>query len=385
MRSTVFELPLKIIFTEEGVNFFMRNKKPLNKFRMADHQEAYGISLDRFSYSSLQQMIKIDYVSKVEVASVDFISHRQGVMDISKLIVYGVLYNNFDNDIFHKLIKSDLIIRWNRLNPAKIIDERSQINDSYLESVLAKIPSHVHEIRTEILEPVKKQINMNQALLPEEKNIQLLLSEKFLVKLRPLVWYILAKYKDTRGYRDLVQDIRKSLISHLDKSKISEYLALMILELLSYVENSNIRNFVKSMNNKQQIDSRQVIYDSLLRSRIISEMKKKDEKVYISWKIKSRGNSLSSVNRVQVTIYNQESEYQEIQRRINSKSTINLKEKNLNEFYQHMPEEEANSELGLYYLSYLSDACNKVSVRFESNVNQIPGSNLTVINLNFTF
>ena len=40
--------------------------------------------------------------------------------------------------------------------------------------------------------------------------------------------------------------------------------------------------------------------------------------------------------------------------------------------------------MGLYYLSYLSEACEKVNVRFESNASQF-GSDLTVINLSFAF
>ena len=41
--------------------------------------------------------------------------------------------------------------------------------------------------------------------------------------------------------------------------------------------------------------------------------------------------------------------------------------------------------MGLYYLSYLEDACKKVNVKFESLVNQFTTSDLTVINLKFNF
>ena len=42
-------------------------------------------------------------------------------------------------------------------------------------------------------------------------------------------------------------------------------------------------------------------------------------------------------------------------------------------------------DLGLYYLSYLSEACEIVNVRFESNASQFRDSDLTVINLSFGF
>ena len=50
-----------------------------------------------------------------------------------------------------------------------------------------------------------------------------------------------------------------------------------------------------------------------------------------------------------------------------------------------IPEGEEDTSLGMYYLSYLSEACEKVNVRFESNANQFRDSDVTVINLTFVF
>ena len=63
------------------------------------------------------------------------------------------------------------------------------------------------------------------------------------------------------------------------------------------------------------------------------------------------------------------------------KKNADLKKKSLMDFYKELPNGEANAELGLYYLSYLSEACEKVNVKFESLVNQLPGSDLTVMTL----
>ena len=46
-------------------------------------------------------------------------------------------------------------------------------------------------ITQEILSPLYTFINKNTSLLPEEKNIQLLLSEKFMNNLRPFTWFII--------------------------------------------------------------------------------------------------------------------------------------------------------------------------------------------------
>ena len=41
--------------------------------------------------------------------------------------------------------------------------------------------------------------------------------------------------------------------------------------------------------------------------------------------------------------------------------------------------------LGMYYISYLNDACEKVNVRFESSANRFEDTDLTVMNMSFMF
>ena len=63
--------------------------------------------------------------------------------------------------------------------------------------------------------------------------------------------------------------------------------------------------------------------------------------------------------------------------------TADTQRRTLIDFYRDDGQEGA--DLGLYYLSYLDDACKKVDVKFESLVNQYSASGLTVINLIFNF
>ncbi len=351
---------------------------------MADSAEAYGISLEAVTPASIQRMLLIDYISRIELSRVEFISKRQEIIDLSKLIAYSVLYHKYDWEIFQHLIQSNLIIRWNRINPGNIIDERTRINDTYLEGILKKNRKSIHEIRGEILKPVLDEVNRNTRLLAEEKNIQLLLSEKFLDHLRPIIWFILLKYQGSKDYFELLNFIRSELRSFMEKSKIAEYLSLMILELLSSAENTNLQNYAKKVyKGSRHVEN--VLYDSTVRSTILKELEKQGERLTLSFKLRGIGSSIGTGHRLQVTIYNKESEYSALKESVNDKKNLEIWEKSLIEFYQDLPDTEANTELGMYYLSYLSEACKKVNIRFESNVNQILSSELTVITLALSF
>ncbi len=379
-RKSVIDLPVKLVLTEEGTSFFIRKGKNLKKFKLADNVEEYGIILDEFSPISLQRMLLVDYVSKVEISKSEFMSARSEIMDLSKLVVYSMLYRQYDSYIFARVLASDVIKRWNRLNPVSIIDDKTPINDSFLQGVLKEKEKDLAEIKEEILSPVYSYISKNESLLPEEKNIQLLLSEKFLNNLRPFIWFIITKFKGSDGYDQLVKDIRVSLAEFMEKSKIAEYVSLMIMELAMNAENSNLKREAKDIF-KGAVDMNAVLFDPNIRKQVIDSLARKGELVYLAWKIGSHGVSVGTQGKLQITLYTKASEYHSVKETFEERKSADLKKKSLQDFYRELPEGEANAELGLYYLSYLSEACEKVNVRFESLVNQIAGSDLTVITL----
>jgi hypothetical protein len=383
-RKSIIDLPLKLILTDEGTTFFIRNNKKINKFKLADNKEEYGLFLDKFSPLSIQRMLLIDYVSKVEISKSEFMSSRQEIMDLSKLIVYGILYRQYDSYIFTRVLTSELIKKWNRLNPANIIDEKTKINNDYLQNVLREKHSIIAEIKQQVLAPLYAHISRNNALLPEEKNIQLLLSEKFLNCLRPFIWFIITKFKGADGYDQLIKDIRTSLAEYMEKSKIAEYVSLMIMELAMNAENSNLKREAKAMF-KGTVDINAVLFDPNVRKQVLEALERKRDLVYLSWQLGSKSTSIGTQGKVQVTLYNKESEYRSMKASIDDKKSADLKKKSLMDFYREVPDGEANTELGLYYLSYLSEACEKVNVKFESLVNQIKESDLTVITLALNF
>jgi hypothetical protein len=305
-------------------------------------------------------------------------------MDLSKLIVYSVLYRQYDAYIFNKILSSDVIKRWNRLNPANIIDEKTHINENFLRNVLKKNEKLISEAKQEILSPLYTFINKNTSLLPEEKNIQLLLSEKFMNNLRPFTWFIITKFKDADGFENILRTIRSSLTEYMDKAKIAEYISLMLMELVVNAENTNLRKEVKNMY-KGSVDPNTVMFDPNIRKKVIAELERKHEVVFVSWKLGGGSTSIGTQGKLQIVVYNKDDQSETVRESINDKKNADLKKKSLIDFYREIPEGDEDTSLGMYYLSYLSEACEKVNVRFESNANQFRDSDLTVINLSFIF
>ena len=242
----------------------------------------------------------------------------------------------------------------------------------------------IEKARKKILEPIWDSIVNNHDLTPEEKNIHILMAEKFLTRLSLFNWYVIVKFFKSEGFDELLSSIRSTLHEYMERSKIAEYTSLMIMELALNSENANMRKEAKVMYRGLE-DNDMLIYDPEIRQKIISELERKHELVFISWKLGGGSTSIGKQGRIQITLYNKDDEFQEVKENIETKKSANLNKKSLIDFYRELPEGQEGTDLGLYYLSYLDEACKKVNVKFESLVNQYASSDLTVINLILNF
>ena len=377
-------LPLKVILTEEGASHFISHKIKLLRFRLADNIEEYGISLNPFSPQSLQNMILVNYISKIEISMSEFVSVRQEVMDLSKVVVYSLLYKQFDRQLFADFIQTDAVQKHNRKNPTQLIDERTKMSENQLRQILASQKATVQLAKKEILDPVWKSLMENKDYSLEEKNIYLLMTEKFLNRLSLMNWYIITKFYRTEGFSQINIAIRHLLQVYMEKSRVAEYISILVMELALNSENTNMRKEAKRMfAGIEDVDA--LIYDPEQREKIVAELKRNHEQVFISWKLGGGSSAIGKQGRLQITLYNKDDEFQEVKENIESKASADTNKKSLIDFYRELPEGQESTDLGLYYLSYLDDACKKVNVKFESIVNQFSSSDSTVINLIFNF
>lgn len=383
-KKLMLELPLKVILTENGASNFFSHKKRLMRFRLADNVDEYGISMVKFSPQSIQSMLLLDYISKIEISMPEFVSSRQEVMDLSKIIVYSLLYKQFDRDIYNAIIQCECVRSYNRKNPARLIDERTKMSEKQLRILLLNKDDVINQTRKEILEPIWQEIRANKDYSIEEKNIYMLISEKFMNRMSLMNWYIITLFNKSDGFQDMIIAIRNLLSAYMEKSKVAEYISVMVMELALNSENSNIRKEAKNMFPTVD-DVNSLLLDPETRAKIVKELQKKHVLVSVQWKLGGGSTSIGKQGRLQITLYNKNDDFQEVKDDIETKMAADTKKRTLIDFYRELPDGQEGTDLGLYYLSYLDDACKKVNVKFESLVNQFSASDLTVINLIFNF
>lgn len=381
-RKKILELPMKILFNDEGINFFVKSNKKLTKFKFGDEGDHYGIVFDTFSPPSVQKMLLIDYITIMEISRPEFSSRRQDVLDLSKLITYGTLYRRFDELVFARILDSEVVRKWNKANPSSLIDRKTAVGEGFLQQALEKNKAVVSSIRQEMLRTLVGDVQANSDLQPEEKNVQLFLAEKYLTVLRPLSWFILIKFKDSPELPALFAGLEGVLQEYMVKSKLSEYLSLMTMELVSMTENLNLQGFSKTRY-KGTLDPMAVLYDPELRRMIVEEMRVRNLNLAISWRL--GGGGAGGRERLQVRISNRDSAAPELKAPDETRP-VTFAEHSLADFYREGVDETTGStELGTLYLTTLTDECARVGVGFEATVRQAREVNHTVITLNLLF
>ena len=157
----------------------------------------------------------------------------------------------------------------------------------------------------QILAPLSAFIS-KEDLSPADKNIKLFLSEKFLNNLRPFIWFIVTKFQSSPNFDLIIRTIRTSLTEYIDKTKIAEFISFVLMELILSAENINMRNQAKQLFPNIQ-DPQDALFDPKVRQLLIAELKRKEEQVFVSWKI--GGGSTSSIGtqgKMQISLYNKE-------------------------------------------------------------------------------
>lgn len=367
-KKPTIEIPIKMFFSDTGVNFFIDNKKRMNKFTMADNTEQYGVFLKTFTPASVQHMLKVNYVSRIEVSRAEFTSKRSEMMDLSKLIVYGFLYRIFDDQVYDLIIDSEPVKDWNRGNLSNPINTETKIKESILLKAMNDNKQMISDIRNSIKKPLISAIMNNKEMQADEKNTQIFLMDKYLDNLRPFCWFLLIKFSSSPEFSALVANIRQILQKFQKRSKLSEYLSLMLMELNASAESLNLSRYI-DQRYKGAATYEEIAFDPVRREEITNELLEANQLISVAWSVgEKKTHSIGTGKKLKIFVYNTGAEYLSLKESVDKNMHADAGEVSLLDFYK--TSNSANADMGMYYLSYLVDECEEMDIKFNSNVSQ---------------
>lgn len=340
--------------------------------------------LESFPASTLQRMILAGYVSSVEVSRSDFTSKRQELMDVSKLIMYGTLYRHFPDALWKLVATSDLILHYNRSHPKTPFTrehlDRGGAIDASGQGTAAPALALLEELSVSAADEALKE---RSSFSEQEKEMARTIGRRYLSHITAPFWLLLSASQ--RAVADPMLDTLRDLVaSYIGKASISDYLALLLMELGVYAEKKLVGRATKELFHGN-LDADAVMRNDEARSRVLAEMERMGFRVTVVWKIMGRTASIGTDNRLEVILYDRGSDSETLKNQIETKKGMDTKNHSLLDYYEKIVSSASGEELGLFYLGYIEEACQKQDIRFESHVSRIEKNDLTIVRLAFHF
>lgn len=224
-EQPLISIPIEISLSEEGDNFFLKNSHRMDAFHLLKGRGNGGHRLKGFNPRLIQNLLTYSFLRKVSLVFDDLLPNRNKVVDITKLLVYGMSYRQFADDVLNLVLASEPLAAWNRRNPRQRIDSsncRGRNFTSFIEKRknyqgLAKFLEHTPEAERENLVSSAK---------------------RFLNGLDSFTWFFLLSYRNDKGWEDVYRGTVRLLQLHLNRVSFIEYTALVVVELLQLHSNA---------------------------------------------------------------------------------------------------------------------------------------------------
>lgn len=361
-KNTPIQGPLTLTLHDDGADYFIQKGQRIAKVKLFDGTEEFGIVFPSSEAKGIQRMAVVGYIHRIEYTCKAIVDERSNIIDLTKLMSYGMLYRQFDARVWDILLSSELAALWNRQYPKLSISFGMDTRKLGLAKVFQANEATITTFKQMILRAIQEMVAANAKLLEEEKRKQMFLAIRFINMVDPFVWLLLAIFQNTPGSQNLLKEIQRLLITYLTKSDSPEYLSLMLIELILIVGGITAASGTEDLGSAGH------------------------DPVYVGFQFSARKREYGERTRMRVTIARGDAEYSTLKHVVDTKNTLDLREKSLDAFFVEAGEQSyMNKDIGMYYLSYLKDACKKMNINFESYVNVVPSTNQSIMNLVLTF
>jgi CHAT domain-containing protein len=198
-------------------------------------------------------------------------------------------------------------------------------------------------------------------------------------------WYIFYLISKTQERQEIIKKIENQLIEYLEKTKIADYFSLMLMEIIQNGEKAHLEKTARARNilkENDEIDT--VLKDQNTRQIIIDQAKKWNHNLSLMWKFENP-DAINSEYKLSVLLTNKGVVGDKTREKMQQKIKAEVKERDLSHFYEDADPLKLGAGLGLFYLSYIEEACKKEDIKFESRIITDEKKEETIVHMSLNF
>ena len=284
----------------------------------------YEIQLKEYKPELIQKLMVQNCLHRIDISLDDIRTSRKEILDLTKLVLFSQLYNQFRRENFEITVSSPLILQWNRQNPRKQIDSHSDQSLMRMEDTLIKRSDEVNLFRQEIMK--KLWADHNYLFRGDDDHQKRMgMAGKLLSHIHPFTQTVLLDYAKIEDVKTLRSRIIDKIALYLKRYCLPEYNALVLLEYLQCSERENLTALYRKIMESNGREISEFPMNGMIRKELIR--RKISPRSRFSFLFENRNSQTRGIiSRVRMVVLSSEREIRRVNDILfNRKTTLTLK------------------------------------------------------------
>lgn len=367
-RNPTIALEGKYLLTEEGVRYCSRNRIPLRDLPTHAGKIGTGFVWKQFNAPFVQKLIANRLLGSIDIDRPELLSKRPEIIDTTKLLVYGILYKKFRPTLQSILLATESIRHLVQKSPNRS-PGAIRFPEENVQNFVEESGSGLEALKQRVLAAPLARIDSDKSLSDEDKVERRRIARKYLDTIDNHTWYLFHLIDRTSSREVLIAKIDDVLLRFVDKARIADYLAFMLMELIQIAEGVHLET-VASRHSRVRPSpgaAARLAADPQIKTKLSRTAEARGDLINLHFKFDTNPTSVHKRQRLSISVTTSGLVAWRSQEELQEKKKTDVREIPLSVFYRQTGDDpEAN--LGLFYLSYLEEACVEQNARFDANI-----------------
>ncbi len=221
----------RVILTEDGSSYFFSRRQRLQRFRLINGQDEYGLQLQEYRPETLYKMIAGGLVRKLQYPVADALQQRDGVIRYISTLALGVLSRHVANQLWRTTRKSTLMVRWARAHPKSALGtpETTLLITRYLDAKKDVLAAQRHRFTSRVRADFRRAVER-----PVDQSEFQPLIDRLIEQVPPEAWFLIVSTESDTS--DLFEQLASEIVRVAVRAELVDYLAIVWVELLVHLQ-----------------------------------------------------------------------------------------------------------------------------------------------------
>ncbi len=368
-NGQVIDLEGKYVLTDAGLQYCVKRGIPLRDVVLHDRRKATGFLWKRFNAAFVQKFVTHQLLASIDIERLELLSKRREIMAIASEIIYGVLFKKFRPEMKARLREQAIIQSMlARMGPA--VTTGTSILPGAIAHFKDRHARAINAIKHSLYFAPAARVDTDDKLSATDREEKKRIVRRFIDQIDDETWFLFALLQTGEDRERLLKELQGIVDAYVERAAIADYTALILMELVQNAERAHLLNLAERdqmvRNNPAQVEH--LLTDPTFRQKLFRRAQTNGEFLVLNFQFDGNPHDPTSKTKIMASVINRGLIGYRSRQDILEKKKRDVRTTSLVHFYKESNMQELGAGLGMYYLNYLQEACERQGILFDSNV-----------------